>query len=265
MRWAAQTIHTQRSAHWLRKYVRDDQLHLLPAFWTRGDGGSIACSKATFDDPIVGTCKSSAYRRAAGRADRARTHRGASAKRPVCHAPAALIGTFALGMTVQAAAVAEAPTRSVWLGATYDLLVTSAFEPSSRHGVGASGSYEFHVSRTFNLGLPLAYRLYPGERVTQQLGYGVTLKHFFSQEWATTDGVYPFLGYGLLIQQSFVEGRSGSAASHDTRLGGGAFFRAEPIAWFVDVGAHYSRLHFFDRESETIPYLEVAVGAVFAF
>jgi hypothetical protein len=168
-------------------------------------------------------------------------------------------------MASQAAAVTDAPTRSVWLAATYEYLATSAFEPSSRHGTGVSGSYEFHVSRTFNLGLPLAYRLYPGERVTQQLGYGVTLKHFFSPRWATIDGVYPFLGYGLLIQQSFVEGRSGSAASHDTRLGGGVLFRTEPLAWFVDVGAHYSRLHFFEQESEIIPYLEVAVGAVVTF
>src|SRR5436190_13655666 len=65
----------------------------------------------------------------------------------------------------------RAPTRSVWLAGSYDLLLTSAFDPSSRHGFGASGAYEFHLSPRFNLGLALAYRMYPGSQLTQQLGY----------------------------------------------------------------------------------------------
>jgi hypothetical protein len=170
-----------------------------------------------------------------------------------------------LGLLAQAAVFAETPSRSVWVAPTYQFLVTDAFEPSSRHGLGAGGSYEFHVSPRFNLGLTLAYRLYPGERATQQLGYGATLKHFFSSGWATEGGVYPFLVYGLLMQQSFIEDRTGSAVSHDTRLGGGAVFRRAPVALFVDVGAHYSRLSFFDQESNAIPYLDVAAGWVLVF
>jgi hypothetical protein len=197
---------------------------------------------------------------------------GAGARPPVVarvrtawQARAALIAFFALGMVAEPAAPSEMPTRSVWIAPTYDFLATSAFEPSSRHGFGASGAYEFHVSPRFNLGLVLAYRLYPGERVTQQLGYGTTLKHFFSSRWATADGFYPFVGYGLLMQQSYVEGLSGSAVSHDTRLGGGVVFRSAPIALYLDVGAHYSRLGFFERESEAIPYLDVQLGWVFGF
>ena len=153
--------------------------------------------------------------------------------------------------------MSETPTRSVWLAPTYDFLASSAFEPSSRHGFGASAAYEFHISPRFNLGLTLAYRLYPGEQATQQVGYGATLKHFFSSHWATVDGLYPFVDYGLLMQQSFVGGRSGSGVSHDTRLGGGAVFRSAPISLYADVGAHYSRLDFFEVESTWIPYLDV--------
>lgn len=159
----------------------------------------------------------------------------------------------------------DAPTRSVWVAPTYDFLATDAFDPSSRHGFGLTAVYEFHISPRFNLGLPLAYRLYPGEQMTQQLGYGVTLKHFFSSRWATADGFYPFVAYGLLIQQSFVEDRSGSAVSHDTRLGAGAVLRREPIALYLDAGGHYSRLAFFEHESTFIPYVDVQIGWVFSF
>jgi hypothetical protein len=168
-------------------------------------------------------------------------------------------------VTTEAAIVAEAPTRSVWLAPTYDFLGTDTFAPSSRHGFGVRGAYEFHVSPRFNLGLTLAYRLYPGSQSTRQIGYGTTLKHFFSSHWSSVDGVYPFLDYGLLLQQSFVEGRKGSAVSHDTRLGAGIVWRLAPVTLFADVGAHYSRLAFFDRESTWIPYLEAGVGCVFAF
>jgi hypothetical protein len=176
-----------------------------------------------------------------------------------------LIAWIALGTVAQAAVPNDAPTRSVWVAPTYDYLATDAFEPSSRHGFGATAVYEFHISPRFNLGLPLAYRLYPGKQTTQQLGYGVTLKHFFSSHWATVDGVYPFVDYGLLLQQSFVEGRSGSAVSHDTRLGGGAVFRTAPLSFYVDVGVHYSRLNFFEHESTFIPYVDVQLGWVFPF
>jgi hypothetical protein len=176
-----------------------------------------------------------------------------------------LIAWLVLGTVAQAAVPNDAPTRSVWVAPTYDYLATDAFEPSSRHGFGATAVYEFHISPKFNLGLPLAYRLYPGERATQQLGYGVTLKHFFSSRWATVDGVYPFVAYGLLLQQSFVEGVGGSAVSHDTRLAGGAVFRSAPLALYFDLGGHYSRLDFFEHESRFIPYVDVQLGWVFSF
>lgn len=163
------------------------------------------------------------------------------------------------------AAAVTAPTRSFWLGASYVWLGTDAFEPSSRHGVGLGGSYEFHISPRFNLGLTLAYRLYPGAQTTQQLGYGASLRHFFSSTWQSQDGIYPFVAYGLLLQRSFVEGRSSSAVSHDTRLAAGALFRLAPTSWFVDVAGHYSRLEFFDQKSEFIPYLEGTAGWVLAF
>jgi len=169
------------------------------------------------------------------------------------------------GVTTEAAIVAPAPTRSAWLAPTYQWLGTDAFEPSSRHGFGARGAYEFHVTPRFNLGLIFAYRLYPGAQATQQIGYGVTLKHFFSPRWASARGLYPFVDYGLLLQQSFVEARKGSAVSHDTRLGAGVVWRLATLSLFGDFAAHYSRLDAFDRESIFIPYLEAGIGVVVAF
>jgi hypothetical protein len=157
------------------------------------------------------------------------------------------------------------PTRSVWLAPTYQVLFTDAFGPSARHGVGAGLAYEFHISPTFNLGLSLAYRLYPGERATQQLGYGTILKHFFSARWSSDSGVYPYLDYGLLLQQTFVQGRSGNAVSHDTRLGGGALVRSWGVPLFIGLAAHYSRLDYFDTESQWVPYLDVQLGWVQPF
>lgn len=161
--------------------------------------------------------------------------------------------------------LAPQPARSVWLSPTYQALLTGAFEPSSRHGLGVSLSYEFHVSSKFNLGLGTAYRLYPGDRATHQLGYGAILKHFFSSRWATEDGVHPFVDYGLLLQQTFVEGRSGNSVSHDTRLGAGSVFRYAGASPFVGVAAHYSRLDYFETESRWIPYVDVQIGWAHAF
>lgn len=159
---------------------------------------------------------------------------------------------------------ASAPTRSVWIAPTYQLLLTESFDPSSRSGLGASVSYEFHISPRFNLGLGLAYRLYPGERSTHQLGYGAILKHFFSDHWSQLDGFYPFVDYGLLLQQTFVAGR-GAAVSHDTRLGAGAVLRVSGIPWFIGAAWHYSRLDFFDVESEWIPYIDAQIGWIYSF
>jgi hypothetical protein len=157
------------------------------------------------------------------------------------------------------------PDRSVWLAPTYQILFSDAFEPSSRHGIGASAAYEFHVSPKFDVGLSLAYRLYPGEEATQQLGYGAVLKHFFSADWAWRDGIYPYVDYGLLLQQSFVTGRSGSAISHDTRLGAGVVMRRWGLPLFLGVAGHYSRLQYFGIESTTIPYFDLALGWVHTF
>ena len=150
-------------------------------------------------------------------------------------------------------------------GLSYQALFSDAFEPSSRHGVGAALAYAFHISPTFNLGLTLAYRLYPGSVATQQLGYGVLLEHFFSPDWSHADGVFPFVDYGLLLQQSFIEARRGSAVSHDTRLGVGAVVRVGGVPLYASLAGHYSRLQYFDIESLWIPYLEVQLGWVHAF
>src|SRR5690606_26787437 len=151
-------------------------------------------------------------------------------------------------------------SRSVWIAPSYQVVFGDAFEPSSHHGTGAASTYEFHISERFNLGLNLAYRVYPGEQLTHHVGYGAILKHFFSDEWASQDGVFPFVDYGLLLQQIFIEGRQGNAVSHDTRLGFGAVGRFSGVPFFASVAGHYSRLVFFDRAGEWIPYLDAQVG-----
>jgi hypothetical protein len=161
-------------------------------------------------------------------------------------------------------APAATPSRSVWVAPTYELLLTSVFEPSSKSGVGTSISYEFHVSSRFSLGLALANRLYPGPQLTHQLGYGTTLKHFFDDDWSRRDGFHPFVDYGLLLQQTFIAGR-GNAVSHDTRLGAGAVLRVNGVAGFVGVAGHYSRLEFFDVKAQWAPYLDAQLGWIYSF
>ncbi len=169
------------------------------------------------------------------------------------------------GTSEAAAHADEHPTRSVWLALTYQVLLSDTFEPSSRHGAGASVNYDFHISPRFDLGLALAYRLYPGARETQQLGYGAILRHFFSADWSQGGGVFPYLDYGLLLQQTFINGRTGSAVSHDTRLGGGLLLRRWGVPVFVGVAGHYSRLQSFDVAAKWIPYADVQLGWVHAF
>jgi hypothetical protein len=196
---------------------------------------------------------------------RRRLSRTVLVRRPSVRGACRQLGLLA-ALLLAAPARAEGPrSRSLWVAPTYQLLLSDAFEPSSRHGLGAALAYEFHISPVFDLGLTLAYRLYPGERATQQLGYGVTLKHFFSDAWSYADGVYPYLDYGLLLQQTFLEGRQGSAVSHDTRLGAGVVLRSWGLPLFVGVAGHYSRLQYFDIASTWIPYLDVAVGWVHTF
>lgn len=165
----------------------------------------------------------------------------------------------------KAAGAEERRTRSVWVGPTYQVLFNDTFQPSSRHGLGASATYDFHVAPTFDVGLTLAYRLYPGSRATQQLGYGAILRHFFDPTWSFADGFFPYLDYGLLMQQTYIEGRSGSAVSHDTRLGAGAVLRRGAVPLFVGLAFHYSRLQQFDVESRWIPYADLQIGWVHAF
>lgn len=178
--------------------------------------------------------------------------------------PAVLVSTTLLGTATEAAHAEEQPSRSFWLAPTYQALLTGDL-PSSRHGVGASAAYEFHVSPMFDVGLSLAYRIYPGAQSVRQLGYGAILKHFFSPAWSRADGVYPFLDYGLLLQQTFIEGRSGSGVAHDTRLGGGALLRYRGVPLFIGLAGHYSRLPYFDTESIGLHYLDVELGWVHAF
>jgi hypothetical protein len=174
-------------------------------------------------------------------------------------------GAFSTLLGAGPAHADEPASRSLWLAPTYQLALTDAFAPSSRHGIGAAASYEFHISPTFDLGLALAYRLYPGESATHQLGYGATLKHFFSAGWSWQDGIYPYVDYGLLLQQTFIEGRDGNAVSHDTRLGVGAVIRAGGIPLFVGLSGHYSRLQYFDVKATNVHYLGAELGWVHTF
>lgn len=159
----------------------------------------------------------------------------------------------------------EALDRSIWIAPSYQALFGDALGRAGPHGVGVFTSYEFHVSPRFNLGLHLGYRLYPGEDLAQQVGYGVILRHFFAAEWTRADGFFPYVDYGLLLQQTFSKGRSGSATSHDTRLGGGVLGRFQGIPLFLGAAGHISRIDGFDVDAEWIPFLDVQLGWVHVF
>jgi len=148
---------------------------------------------------------------------------------------------------------------------TYQYLFTDALKPAQQHGFGVAGSYEFHIKPRFLIGLPLAYRTYPGPEWAHQLGYGVTLRHFFSDHWAKGRRVYPYLGYGLLQQQTFAPGKKGAAISHDTRLGLGLVSGALGFPLFMEVAGHISRLQYFDVEPTWVPYLNVNFGGIVTF
>jgi hypothetical protein len=170
---------------------------------------------------------------------------------------AALLGAHAASA---AEMLERCPKRTVWIAPSYHYLFGDALGPRPGHGFGVSANYEFHISGRFNLGLLLAFREYPGDAALHQLGYGAILKHFFARDWVTEDGVFPFLDYGLLLQQSFVSGRKGSSVSHDTELGGGALFRISGVPLFFHGAAHLARLDAFDQDSEWVPYLDIQLG-----
>lgn len=153
------------------------------------------------------------------------------------------------------------PTRSLWLALSYQAFLSSALANSSSHGGGLVGSYDFHISERFSLGMQLAYRYYPGEIHVQQLGYGLLLKHFFSPVWTDKSRLHPYVDYGLLQQQTFHSAHSGVAVSHDTRLAAGVLGYIGEVPTFVNASLHLTRIGHFDVAGFWLPYLELQWGA----
>jgi len=91
------------------------------------------------------------------------------------------------------------------------------------------------------------------------------LKHFFSKNWKTVHKIFPYVDYGLLLQQSFAPGKTSSAVSHDTRFGAGLLWRTQILTPFLGVAGHYSRIEYFDTDSIWVPYVDVQLGTLFMF
>lgn len=157
------------------------------------------------------------------------------------------------------AASPSAPHRTASVGFSY-LRHTGDLD-SSETGLGLWALYEFHLSPDFRIGMNLALRSYPGEPHTLQLGYGTVLRHFMFESKA----IRPFVQYGLLVQMTFLEDRSGSVTSHDTHFGVGVEGRDVAPGWFLQAGYNLSWLRFFDTSTRDLGYASLTVGRSFSW
>ncbi|MEM6558141.1 MAG: hypothetical protein AAF219_01205 [Myxococcota bacterium] len=152
-------------------------------------------------------------------------------------------------------------SRALRIGASYVVRVPDDLDITGAHGAGIWSDYEFLLSPSFALGIHLALRGYPdGDRLLQ-LGYGLTLRHTF-----VTDGPLDlFLTYGLLVQSSWLEGRSSYATSHNTLLGAGAIAKGALEGGFVQLGYNLSGLRFFDSDTTNASFAEVTLGTTWTW
>lgn len=155
----------------------------------------------------------------------------------------------------------EAPTfrRALRLAPSFQYLFSRGFENVPQAGTGIFAAYEFLLTPSFNLGINLSYRIFPGKERLQQIGYGLLLKHYLAGT-APSAAVSPFVEYGLLLQGSMTSARKGAATSHDTRLSAGSDFKLLGQILFVEASYHYSRAGFFELPAVKLDNLELELG-----
>lgn len=153
--------------------------------------------------------------------------------------------------------------RALRLGAQYHLLSYPQAIGNAGSGFGLQGAYEFIVRPRFRVDILLAYRWFPGGVALNQLGYGLFLRHYILTDPTERSGFHPYLGYGLLMQISTLQGRSHSATSHDTGLLAGTDFFLGGQRMFFEAGFHISHASFFDTPSIPLSRYEVSTGVIF--
>lgn len=178
-----------------------------------------------------------------------------------------LLFLLAIGMFSRAALGTEnhsARHRAFRTALSPSIALSESLGESGALGYGLFAAYEFLLSPRFAIGLPLSYRISPGEPRLSQLSYGFLLKHYLREESGeSASRILPYLEYGLMLQVSRLAGKSGSGTSHETRLAAGLEFPvaalgAERIYW--DAGYHLSRLRYFDTPSLNLDRILFSLG-----
>ncbi len=154
---------------------------------------------------------------------------------------------------------APVPRRALRLAPSFQYLFSHAFDGVPQAGTGVFAAYEFILTPSFNLGINLSYRIFPGKERLQQIGYGLLLKHYLAGT-APGAAVSPFVEYGLLLQGSLTSTRPGAATSHDTRLSAGSDFKLLGRVLFVEASYHYSRAGFFELPAVKLDNFELELG-----
>jgi hypothetical protein len=152
------------------------------------------------------------------------------------------------------------PTRSIRVGASFDIAYLEPFEKTSPFGPGFFGAYEFYLKPSFAIGVNLSYRFYPGQEQLHQIGYGLLMKHYL---WGASDPdatFMPFVEYGLLLHINIQSGHKSTGTAHDTRLSAGTDFRIAKQIFFIEGSWHYSRLGLFESPKYPLDYVEMDLG-----
>jgi hypothetical protein len=163
--------------------------------------------------------------------------------------------------TAQAEEPPAVPTANV-LVASLAYQAPSNLEKPFYGGGGVVYTREYFVTARSALGIQAGARIFPAPPLHVALGYGLSIKHYIGNFGKTaSSGLY--LKYGLLLQMSFLDGRSGSAVGHDTLLAVGYDRNSDGLSPVVEAGYHLTQVRGFDQETLWWPYTEVAAGVRF--
>lgn len=162
------------------------------------------------------------------------------------------------------------PKRGVRMTASYLNTFLNPFPGHSTSSLGPTVTYEFLVSKNFNIGLYLAYRPFIGTLGWSWLGYGVVMKDYLFDMIAgwvnssyTPGRVRPYFEYGLLVASVRVPGREHYAIAHDTKLGLGLEVAIDSKArWHAvgDVAYHLSWIRYFNTDANNLMAAELNLG-----
>lgn len=130
-------------------------------------------------------------------------------------------------------------------------------------GGGLFYTREYFVTRRTALGIHAGLRFFPDTPRHLAFGYGLSIKHYLGPTSSERETTGFYLLYGLQLQMNVLEGRSGTATDHDTRMSAGYDWGDGRVKPLVEVGYHLTQLRNFDEETLWWPYAELAFGIRF--